>query len=77
MTSLYDIIWDYFHQYIFNTNNDLLAKNGNINLFGVTGVSISEYLSTFCTWIIIGLIILFFVKLTIWIFKLFGGLFKW
>lgn len=49
----------------------------DVTSFDFDYISMGDWLSTTATIIILCLVILFFIKLTIWFFKQGAGLFKW
>lgn len=73
---LYDIIYNWLYNYVFVSNDDSLVNQVFLDISG-NQFQLNEWLCTLVTIIILALIILFFIKVTIWIFKFFGGLFKW
>lgn len=70
--TLYDIVYNFFKDYLFNNT----AIDGyEFEIFN-TQVKLSEWLSHTTTIIGMALVILFFIKLIIYFSKWFGGLFK-
>lgn len=70
--SFYDYFFDFFRSLIGNGNLDQYT----FTLMGVNS-NMADYLAHGITIVCIGLVAFLLIKLTIWLFKMFGGLFKW
>ena len=74
--------YDYLYEARLHTSDTLVVFNNIMTQDGdfdapIMFLSIGDWLSTSATIIILCLVILFFIKLTIWFFKQGAGLFKW